>query len=89
MKHQRFKSFIFYSNYDPGLTLTYFMASPNFENMTLMNSLEIITSCDLKLVKIVTWICKWRTMSKKAVGMLSHFYPGCVCFVLSLRSDIR
>ena len=26
MKHQRPKPFIMYANYDPGLTLTYFMA---------------------------------------------------------------
>ena len=30
MKHQRPKPFIFCSNYDPGLTLTYFMARSNF-----------------------------------------------------------
>ena len=30
MKHQRPMSFIFYSNYDPWLTLTYFMARSNF-----------------------------------------------------------
>ena len=30
MKHQRPKPFIFYSNYDPGLTLTYFMGRSNF-----------------------------------------------------------
>ena len=30
MKHQRPKPFIFCSNYDPWLTLTYFMAWSNF-----------------------------------------------------------
>ena len=30
MKHQQPKPFIFCSNYDPGLTLTYFMARSNF-----------------------------------------------------------
>ena len=30
MKHQIPKPFIFYSNYDPGLTLGYFMARSNF-----------------------------------------------------------
>ena len=30
MKHQRPKPFIFCSNYDPGLTMTYFMARSNF-----------------------------------------------------------
>ena len=30
MKHQRQKPFIFCSNYDPVLTLTYFMARSNF-----------------------------------------------------------
>ena len=56
MKHQRpNKPFIFCSNYDPGLTFTYFMARSNFatkafiwENVTMMDSLEIIASCDLE-----------------------------------------
>ena len=30
MNHQRLKAFTFCSNYDPGLTLTYFMARSNF-----------------------------------------------------------
>ena len=30
MKHQTPKPFIIYANYDPGLTLTYFMAMSNF-----------------------------------------------------------
>ena len=54
MKHQRPKPFIFCSNYDPGLTLTYFTARSTFatsalmwENVTMMDSLEIIASCDL------------------------------------------
>ena len=37
MKHQRPKPFIFCSNYDSGLTLTFFMARSNF------------ASCDLEL----------------------------------------
>ena len=55
MKHQRPKPFIFCANYDPGLTLTYFTARSNFatlafiwENVTLMDSLEIIAACDLE-----------------------------------------
>ena len=55
MKHQRPKPFIIYANYDPGLTLTYFTAWSNFatkaftwENVTMMDSLEIIASCDLE-----------------------------------------
>ena len=56
MKHQRPKPFIICSN-DPGLTLTYFMARLNFttyvfimeKNVTMMDSLDIISSCDLKL----------------------------------------
>ena len=58
MKHQRPKPFIFCSNCDPGLTLNYFMARSNFatyafiwENMTVMDSLEIIASCDLEFGK--------------------------------------
>ena len=55
MKHQRPKPFIICANYDPGLTLTYFMARSNFatkaftwEHVTMMDSLEIIASCDLE-----------------------------------------
>ena len=55
MKHQRSKPFIFCSNYDPWLTLTYFMAYSKFatkafirENVRVMDSLEIIASCDLE-----------------------------------------
>ena len=57
MKHQRPKPFMFCSNYDPGLTLTYFTARSDFatkafiwENVTMMDSLEIIASCDLEFV---------------------------------------
>ena len=53
MKHQRPKPFIIFANYDPGLTLTYFTARSNFatyavtwENVTMMDFLEIIASCD-------------------------------------------
>ena len=52
MKHQRPKPFIFYSNYDPELTLTNFMARYEFcnmENVTKMDSLDIIASYDLEL----------------------------------------
>ena len=55
MKHQRSGPFIFCSNYSPGLTLTYFMARSNFatlaftwENVTMMDPLETIASCDLE-----------------------------------------
>ena len=55
MKHQRPKPFIFCSNYDPGLTLTYFMAGQILQlkflygkNVTMMYSLDIIASCDLE-----------------------------------------
>ena len=55
MKHQRLKPFIFCLNYDPELTLTYFMERSNFatqvfiwKNMTMMDSLNIIASCDLE-----------------------------------------
>ena len=56
MKHQRPKPFIICANYDPGLTLTHFTARSNFatlaitwENVTLMDSLEFIASCDLEV----------------------------------------
>ena len=46
---------IFCSNYDPVLTLTYFMARSNYatkafiwDNVTMMDSLEITASCDLE-----------------------------------------
>ena len=53
MKHQRPKRFTVCSNYDPGSSLTYFMSRSNFatkafirENMTMMEFLKIIASCD-------------------------------------------
>ena len=56
VKHQRPKPFILCSNYDPGMTLTYFMAMSNFstlvfiwKNVTMMDSLDFIASCALKL----------------------------------------
>ena len=59
MKHQRPKPFIFCSNYEFGLTLTYFMTRSNFatyafiwENVTMMDSLEIIASCDLEFYSL-------------------------------------
>ena len=55
MKHMRPKPFITCANYDPGLTLTYFTTRSIFailafiwENVTLMDSLEFIASCDLE-----------------------------------------
>ena len=58
MKHHIPKPFIFCSNYGPELTLTYFMARSNFatpafklENVTMMDSLEIVASCDLEFGK--------------------------------------
>ena len=55
MKHQRFKLIIFCSNDNPVLILTYFTARSNFatsafmwENVTMMDTLEIIASCDLE-----------------------------------------
>ena len=54
MKHQSPKPFIICANYDPGLTLTYFTTRLNFptsaftwENVTMMDSCEIIASCDI------------------------------------------
>ena len=53
MKYQRPKPFIMCAVYDPGLALICFMARSNFatkaftwENVTLIDSLEFITSCD-------------------------------------------
>ena len=55
MKHQRFKLILFCSNDNPVLILTYFTARSNFatsafiwENVTMMDTLEIIASCDLE-----------------------------------------
>ena len=54
MKYQIPKPFIIYANYDTGLTLTYFTARSNlqlsftWENVTLMDSLKFIASCDLE-----------------------------------------
>ena len=57
MEHQRPKLIIFCSNDNPGLTWTYmyFTAWSNFatwafiwENVTMMDSLKIIASCDLE-----------------------------------------
>ena len=57
MKHERPKPFYICENNDPELTLTYFMARSNFatlaftlRNVTMMDSLETIASCDLELV---------------------------------------
>ena len=54
-KHCRLRPIIFCSNDKPGLTLNYFMARSNFatyaftwENVTVMDSLEIIASCGLE-----------------------------------------
>ena len=54
MKHQRYKLIIFCSNDNPVLILTYFTARSNatsafiWENVTVMDTLEIIASCDLE-----------------------------------------
>ena len=55
MKHQRFKLITFCSNDNPVLILTYFSARSNFatlafiwENVTVMDTLEIMASCDLE-----------------------------------------
>ena len=55
MKHQSFKLIIFCSNDNPVLILTYFTARSNlvtsafiWENVTMMDTLEIIASCDLE-----------------------------------------
>ena len=54
MKHQKFKLFLFCSNDNPVLILTYFTAMSNFataafiwETVTMMDTLEIIASCDV------------------------------------------
>ena len=54
MKHQRLKSILFCSMDNLGLTLTNFRARSNFstfaslwENVTIMDSLETISSCDV------------------------------------------
>ena len=58
MKHQRPNLFIICAKYDHGLTLTFFTVGSNFatlvftwENVTLIDSLEIIASCDLEFGK--------------------------------------
>ena len=55
MKHQKFKLIIFCSTDNPVLILTYFTARSNFatstsvwENVTMVDTLEIIASCDLE-----------------------------------------
>ena len=52
IKHQRPKPLIFCSNYDPVMTLTYFMARSTFaslvfiwKNVTMMDSFDFIASC--------------------------------------------
>ena len=56
MKHQSFKLIIFCSNDNPLLILTYFTARSTFEtsafiweNVTMIDTLEMIASCDLEL----------------------------------------
>ena len=56
MKHHRFKLIIFCPN-DNRVTLTYFTARSNFatsafiwESETMMDTLEMIASCDLEFV---------------------------------------
>ena len=55
MKHQKFKIIIFCSNDNPVLILTYFTGRSTFatsafiwENVTKMDTLEIIVSCGLE-----------------------------------------
>ena len=54
MKYQRPKPFIICAKYDPGLTLTILRQGQicnlgfTWENVTLMDSLEFIASCDLE-----------------------------------------
>ena len=48
MKYQRPEPFLICANYDPGLTLTYFTARSNLQNVTLMDILEFIPSSDLE-----------------------------------------
>ena len=55
MKHHRLRTITFGSNDKPRLTLTYFTARSKFttyyftwENLTMMDSLEIIASCGLE-----------------------------------------
>ena len=55
MKHKRFKLVKLCSNDKPVLIMTYFTARSNFatsafiwENVTMMDTLEIIASCDLE-----------------------------------------
>ena len=59
MKHQRFKLIIFCSNDNPVLIRTYFTERSNFatsafiwENVTMMDTLEIIAYCDLEFCLI-------------------------------------
>ena len=65
MKHQRFKLIKFCSNNNPVLILTYYTARSNFatsafiwENVTMMDTLEIIASCDLEFVCYVNYMIK-------------------------------
>ena len=58
MKHQRLKLFIVCADYGLGLTVTYFTARSKFvtlaltwENVTMMDSLEIVATFDLELSK--------------------------------------
>ena len=60
IKHKRPKPLIICANSDPSLILTYFTARSNFateaftwENVTMMDSLEIIALCDLEFGNIV------------------------------------
>ena len=76
MKHQRFNVIIFCSNDNPVLILTYFTARSNFatsayiwENVTLIDTLEIIASCDLEFGVL----CKLSDEMKVYQGLLSHF----------------
>ena len=55
MQHQVFEYYEFYSNDDPGLTLTYFMARSNvvpyafvWEKGKIMDFSETVVVCDIK-----------------------------------------
>ena len=86
MKHQRLKPNIFCSNDNPGFTFTYFTAQYQFAitllygkcNVTMMDSLEIIASCDLEL-GLYRRIMSYQDQCQ---GLLSHFnqvlYVSCL-----------
>ena len=61
MKHQRLKLIIFCSNEFPGLTSTFSTARSNFatfiwENVTMMNSMEILAAFYLEMGLLFLYI---------------------------------